>query len=451
MKNEIQTLALESYSDDAENFAVANEFNYVELPIHEAAAIFPDMTSVEFEELKADIAQNGLRLPILVFRNQIIDGRQRVRACKELGIAPRYQAVHQSPKSIPQYIVSMNLKRRHLNDSQRAMVANSLAKLGRGKGMNTAQAVTQAQAAQMLNVSIDSIQRARLVETNGVPELVNAVQEGVLDVTNASAISNLSEAEQADLLKLQNKEILAKAKQIRKEAMAIRRQSRIVEIEKKRANNKPLIAKDGAYSVIYADPAWDYISEETLGYPTMPLDAIKALPVNQIAAEDAVLFLWCSASLIGNALKVIDAWGFNYKTHAIWNKQMGGQGVYFRIKHELLLVATRGVIPEVPYHARQSSVFSDWTGEPSEKPSRIRSVIDNMYPELPKIELFCRGVPAKGWAGWGNECDDSLIDQPRMVTTAPQEYIEAVCTDLIAGDSEAANDSYASVETLMAA
>jgi len=141
MKNEIQTLALDSYSDDAENFALDDEFNSDELPVHQATSIFPDMTAVEFEELKADIAKNGLRLPILVFRNQIIDGRQRVRACKELGIAPRYQAVHQAQKSIPEYIVSMNLKRRHLNDSQRAMIANSLAKLGRGQSMNTAQAV----------------------------------------------------------------------------------------------------------------------------------------------------------------------------------------------------------------------------------------------------------------------------------------------------------------------
>lgn len=451
MKNEIQTLALDSYSDDAENFALDDEFDSDELPVHEAASIFPDMTSVEFDELKADIKKNGLRLPILVFRNQIIDGRQRVRACKALGIAPRYQAVHQAQKSIPEYIISMNLKRRHLNDSQRAMIANSLAKLGRGKSMNTAQAVTQAQAAQMLNVSVDSIQRARLVETNGVPELVNAVQNGVIDVTNASTISILSEAEQVDLLKLQNKEILAKAKQIRKEAMATRRQSRIAAIEKKRANNKPLIANDGAYSVIYADPAWDYISEETLGYPTMTLDAIKALPVNQISAEDAVLFLWCSASLIGNALKVIEAWGFNYKTHAIWDKQKSGQGVYFRIQHELLLVATRGVIPEVPYDARQASIFADWTGAPSEKPSRIRSVIDAMYPELPKIELFCRGEPAKGWAGWGNECVDMPINQPCLDTTPPQEHFDAVFSEFVIGDSEAANDGYSFHEMSKAA
>jgi len=81
---------------------------------------------------------------------------------------------------------------------------------------------------------------------------------------------------------------------------------------------------------------------------------------------------------------VIEAWGFNYKTHAIWDKKNAGQGSYFRLQHELLLVATRGEVPEVPYGAREASVFRDRVGAPSEKPKRIRNVIDAMYPELKK-------------------------------------------------------------------
>lgn len=144
----------------------------IKLPAHAATSIFPAMGEAEFQELKADIAKNGLRQPILVYRNQVIDGRERMRACSELGIEPQYKAVDVTEKTVAEYIVSMNLKRRHLNDSQRAMVANSLAQLGKGKRANTAQAVTQAQASQMLNVSVDSIQRARIVEKNGIPALV---------------------------------------------------------------------------------------------------------------------------------------------------------------------------------------------------------------------------------------------------------------------------------------
>ena len=441
MKNEKHTTEIASYSDDVENFELDNSISDADWEVHEAASLFPDMGPAEFETLKQDIAENGLRLPILVFRNRIIDGRQRLRACRELGVAPRFQAIHEMQKSVPEYIISMNLKRRHLTESQRAMVASSFAKLGRGTNQHTAQAVTQTEAAELLKVSVDSIQRARQVEAKGVPELLKAVESGDLDVTNASAISSLSQQDQADILQLDAKAILAKAKQIRKEAMEERRQQRIAAIVVKRANNKPLIAKDGAYSVIYADPAWDYISEETLGYPTMSLEHIKALPVNQIAAQDAVLFLWCSASLIGNALKVIEAWGFKYKTNAVWDKQRSGQGVYFRIQHELLLIATRGNVPEVPYAARPSSVFSDYSGEPSEKPKRIRSVIDDMYPELPKIELFCRGEPATGWAGWGNECVDNLIEQVVTVGIDKPDLVHEICTTVAPSSIDSANDS----------
>lgn len=404
----IEELALD---EDAANDDFCEELNenWVDMPAHPATAIFPEMSEAEFKEFKADIAQNGLRQPILVYRNQVIDGRQRLRACKELGFAPRYKTVDVTEKTVTTYIVSMNLKRRHLNDSQRAMVANSLAQLGKGKRANTAHAVTQAQASDMLNVSVDSIQRARTVQTEGIPELVAAVEIGKIDVTNASAIARLEKGEQAKYLELDDKAILKKAKEIRKNSMAERRSKRIEAIEKKRANNKPLHAKAGTYSVIYADPAWDYISEEQLGYPTMSLEEIKAMPVNDIATEDAVLFLWCSASLIGDALKVIEAWGFNYKTHAIWDKKNAGQGSYFRLQHELLLVATRGEVPEVPYGAREASVFRDRVGAPSEKPKRIRNVIDAMYPELKKIELFCRGTPALGWDGWGNECANDSV------------------------------------------
>jgi N6-adenosine-specific RNA methylase IME4 len=395
--------------DEDEDEELKIETGTIYLPFHDATSIFPDMTPDEFNELKGDIAANGLRQPILVFRNQVIDGRQRLRACKELALPPLYTTVNVTEKNVTEYIVSMNLKRRHLNESQRAMVATRLATLGKGRKQNAAYAVTQSQASMMLNVSIDSIQRARAVDSKGIPELVHAVQAGTLDVTNASVISSLDSEVQRNFMQLSDKEIVALAKEIRKNAMQERRKKRVESIEAKRANNHPLVAaNDGTYNVVYADPPWNFISEMTLGYPTMTLDEIKALPVNEIAAQDAVLFMWCSASIIVDALKVIETWGFNYKTHAIWNKQRIGHGLYFRIEHEILMVATRGAVPEVPYHARHSSVFSDPTGIPSEKPKRIREVIDRMYPELKKIELFCRGEPANGWDGWGNECTSSI-------------------------------------------
>jgi N6-adenosine-specific RNA methylase IME4 len=140
----------------------------------------------------------------------------------------------------------------------------------------------------------------------------------------------------------------------------------------------------------------------------MELQEICDLPVKDIAAEDAVLFMWCSSSLLAEALSVIQAWGFSFKTSAVWDKDVAGQGAYFRQAHEVLLLATKGNVPEVPYGARPPSVLKYPRGIHSRKPTELYQIIDAMYPELNKLELFCRGEPAQGWDGWGNECTQQL-------------------------------------------
>lgn len=376
------------------------------LPIHPVADLMPSMTEDEYTALKEDIRINGLRQPIVVHKGKLLDGRHRLRACRELGTDATVQVLDNVEGGIANFVISMNLKRRHLNESQRALVASQLATTKVGANQHDAQAVSQLTAAQLLNVSVDSLQRARNVVANGTAYLIEQVRHGRIDVLNASAIADRPKEEQSRIMGLEPKSILLCAKEIRKEAMEGRRQARLADIEKKRAGNRALDFADRSFNVIYADPPWDYISEEKLGYPTMSLAEIKAMPVGRMAARDAVLFLWCSASLIGDALQVVSAWGFNYKTHCVWDKQRPGQGTYFRIQHELLLIATRGVVPEVPFAARECSVYSEASTTPSTKPKRYRDLIDRMYPELPKVELFCRGAPADGWSGWGNECTD---------------------------------------------
>src|SRR5215475_14918180 len=107
----------------------------------------------------------------------------------------------------------------------------------------------------------------------------------------------------------------------------------------------------GRFPLIYADPPWlyDFMSVDAWKvenhYPTMPIDEICALPIPDITADDAILFLWATAPKLVEAMRVIGAWGFTYKTCAIWDKEWTGMGNYFRIQHELLLIATKGSIP----------------------------------------------------------------------------------------------------------
>ena len=162
--------------------------------------------------------------------------------------------------------------------------------------------------------------------------------------------------------------------------------------------------------VLLADPPWQYEHVKTDSraienhYPTMPLDAICALPVADVATPDAVLFLWATSPKLAEAMRVIDAWGFTYRTSLVWVKGSIGMGYYARQQHELLLVATRGSLPTPRERDRPASVLTAPTGRHSAKPEIVYTLIETMYPELERRELFQRGATREGWiAGWGNQ------------------------------------------------
>lgn len=170
----------------------------------------------------------------------------------------------------------------------------------------------------------------------------------------------------------------------------------------------PLGSFGERYAVIYADPPWKYdFSKDSADsidehYPPMELEEICALPVQEIAARDCVLFLWATNPKLKEALRVIDAWGFSYRTNSVWVKDWIGPGYYFRQRHELLLVATRGAPPTPMPSDRPDSVQEHGKREHSRKPDEYYTLIEAMYPGASKVELFCR-TPREGWSVWGNQ------------------------------------------------
>ena len=160
------------------------------------------------------------------------------------------------------------------------------------------------------------------------------------------------------------------------------------------------------YQIIYADPPWRYdfckdnADKVEVHYPTMTLQHICAL---KIPSEDnAVLYLWATAPKLLEALEVMKAWGFNYKTSAIWDKGWIGMGYWFRGQHELLLVGIKGKFsPPIPI-LRESSVYREKKNKHSKKPQYFRELIDKQFPDKTKLELFARQRNI-GWDAWGNE------------------------------------------------
>jgi len=405
---------------------------YEQFEVHSAAGLFPAMRDDEFAQLKADIREHGQKMPILVYHNKIVDGRQRLRACRELGIEPVFVAIEDLGMPVQSFVVSQNLHRRHLDDSQRAMIAARLTKTKVGANQHTAQAVSQKQAAADLKVSVDSLQRASKVIQSGHEGLIEAVDSGKIDVSNAGALVILPQKELDELVKKEAKDLLEQAKQVRADERERVRQVKLAQLDHIRAGNKPFDHSVGPFNVVYADPPWDYLSELSVGYPTMKLDEIcNLLRDSKAVAYDAVLFLWVPASLMAEGLKVIEAWGFKYRTQAIWHKGGSGMGPYFRVNHEVLMLATRGnTMPEVPAKSRFTSVFQYDRRAHSQKPDEFYEVIEKMYPELPKMELFRRGVPRDGWYCWGNEVQD------RPIAQLEQQIIDAMQVEQVADDME---------------
>jgi N6-adenosine-specific RNA methylase IME4 len=456
------------------------------LPFHPYAELFPLIEGEAFEELVADIRDNGLHDEIVMLDGQILDGRNRYRALcalaergeacdghalddRALTPATSWLFVEFATRGVDgvfsadviergplAFVLSKNLRRRHLDESQRALVAARIATLSpgrpalqspdqvrgrlsptRGEGgrfsidefaAEAGAAAANAEAAEtpsiegvstdaaaaLLNVGRASVERARVVVREGVAELGKAVERGEIAVSAAAEIARLPVDEQRALIeRMDPKAFAAVAKAKRAERQAekkARREQREAELG---SRQRALPAK--RYGVIYADPEWRFKprSAETgmdraadNHYPTSSTEDIKARRVADIAADDCVLFLWATVPMLREGLEVLAAWGFEYRSHLVWHKRRAGSargpGYWFTNEHELLLVGVKGT-PPCPAPGKQwASLIAADVGEHSVKPDEFAWLIEDYFPNLPKIELNAR-VARAGWDAWGLE------------------------------------------------
>lgn len=173
----------------------------------------------------------------------------------------------------------------------------------------------------------------------------------------------------------------------------------------------------GKYSTILADPPWQFQNRtgkmapehrRLLRYPTMQLNEVMALPVSSLAAANSHLYLWVPNALLTEGLKVMEAWGFTYKTNLVWYKirkdggpDGRGVGFYFRNVTELILFGVRGSMRTLPPGRRMVNLLSTMKREHSRKPDEIYELVESCSPG-PYLELFARFL-RPGWHQWGNE------------------------------------------------
>ena len=413
---------------------------------HPLAEIFPLLEGAPFDALVEGIRKHGLIQPIVLHDGKIIDGRNRYRACLATGVEPRFVDLEWDGL-LADFVWECG-NRREETPGQRVISAGRYAvaredearsRQGARTDLTSVQICTEVEqpvmdvfevgvfrsypepedfgrsravAAEKFNVSERTVSNSVKVVKDGAPELVAAVERGEVSVSAAADVATLPKPKQAEIVARGEKEILQAAKQIRAERAVTGREVRIAKIAEISRGNAPL-GSAVKYPVLYADPPWKY-ENPPMGagnrsienhYPTMTLEEICALPVSDAATDDAILYLWATAPKLAECLKVVEAWGFTYRTNFVWVKDKIGMGYHARSQHELLLVCKRGQIPPPAVEDRVSSVVTAERGKHSEKPDEFYDLIESFYPTLPKLELFCRGASREGWSAWGNQAD----------------------------------------------
>jgi N6-adenosine-specific RNA methylase IME4 len=370
------------------------------LKVHPIAQYFSPMPDADYQALKDDIKKNGMLEPVwLSSDGRIIDGRHRYRAADELGQREQCEAealtTEYSPEELPEIVLSLNLRRRHLSESQRSMVAARMRHLLRDQSVSDGaksgkKGETIHGAAQRLNVSRRSVAFAEKVLAGGVSELVRAVDEGMIAVSAAAKALKLPPEEQREA----TQRVLGGDVKNMQAALRQRRLAAAME----RVEKLPPVA--GEYHVIVADPPWRYehrLSDEThrgrTPYPTMSEQEIRDLKVP--ASDTCVLWLWCTNAYLadGTAARVTQAWGFEPKTVLTWAKPKMGVGDWLRGQTEHAILATRGrpaIRDPIP-----STLLQGVVGEHSEKPEAFYQMVE-AHCSGRRVELFA-GKVREGW------------------------------------------------------
>jgi len=380
-------------------------------PYHPLANLFPLLEGDEYARFKADIAANGLREPICITPDgAILDGRNRHRACIETGTPMQFYTWHGNGSTVA-YVLSLNLHRRHLNESQRAMVAAKLANMQLGDNQHTVasanlqtQPVSRADAADLLDVSERSVNAAAKVQRAAIPEVVAAVENGDLPVSVAAGLADQPDDFQA--------EVARKVKAGSKPADAVR-ETRRAATQRQLEDVAAVEAKtvQGVYDVIVIDPPWPMTKIERderpnqngTDYPTMTEAELCDLTIP--AADTAHVWLWTTQKFLPLAFKLLAAWNLKYVCTFVWHKPGGFQPFGLpQYNCEFAIYAHRGA-PEFIDTKAFNTCFAAPRGTHSEKPAEFYDTVRRVTAGR-RLDMFARrSIP--GFDAWGKEAPNA--------------------------------------------
>ena len=363
--------------------------------------LIPSLNLEELSSLEASLKHEGCRDPLVVWNNTIIDGHHRYAICTKHGIS--FDVVEKSELEteldVKLWMINNQFSRRNLPTETRLALAYRFKEFEADKAK-------ERQGTR--NDLVDSdINIAQPVGRSKTFECKNRGRGTLGEIAKKAGVSHTT-AEQYDTIQRkgseeQKAEVAEGKSSIKKVYTQIQKAERL---EKNKAAEWP----KGKYRVIYADPPWHYGDERSGGnhggavdhYNTMSINELKNMPLSSLTEDNAVLFLWATAPLLPEALELINAWGFKYKTNFIWDKVKHNMGHYNSVRHELLLIATKGSCTPDNVQLFDSVQSIERTDRHSEKPEEFRKIIETLYTYGNKLEMFAR-KQADGWEVFGNE------------------------------------------------
>ena len=368
--------------------------------------LIPALSAEEYAQLEANILNEGIREPIITWNGYIIDGHNRYDIATRFDLEYKTTSKHfETEESVKEWMILNQFGRRNLSNYERSVLALQLEEVFKEKAKNK----------QGTRNDLTSSKNLEQVRTH--KELEKVAQVSHETVRKVKVIQEKAPEEVKAKLATGEVSINAAYKEIKKEEKKEELQEKKKEYEKRiesNTNNEfkiDIFNTNESFRVIYADPAWSYNDKQEtsqLGgaskhYDTMTINELCKLPVNKITEKNSILFLWVTSPLLEDAFQVVNSWGFKYKTSFVWDKVKHNMGHYNSVRHEFLLVCTKGSCTpdnKVLYNSVQRI---ERNNNHSEKPIEFLNIIDDLYSYGNKLEMFCRQIKKENWYGWGNE------------------------------------------------
>jgi N6-adenosine-specific RNA methylase IME4/ParB-like chromosome segregation protein Spo0J len=349
------------------------------------------LTPEEFNLLENSLKNDGCREPITILEDQtIIDGHNRYEICRKHNIeyTTFVQKGLDTETEVKLWMLYNQIGKRNYANIDKALVAIEIEKLEKVKALE-----------RMHHISVDEEPRSVLTYPQESGKALEIAAKSVgLGYGTVYKTKHILEKAPEELVE-----------KVRKGDISIDRAFTQIQKAERLENNRATEWPKGKYRVIYADPPWQYGDERscfggaTDHYNTMTMEELKSMPVASLTEDNAVLFLWGTAPLLPEAIELIEAWGFKYKTNIVWDKVRANLGNYTSVRHEHLFIATKGSgVPDNTTRVDSVQVV-ERIGRHSEKPEEFRNIIETLYTYGNKLELFAR-KSVDGWEVFGNEC-----------------------------------------------